>query len=101
VNVPLRRVQVVYATTRCQEIIEVELPAGSTVEDAIRRSGILARFREIDLTRDRIGIYGEFVRLQDAVQDGDRIEIYRPLQADPKDIRRARAGKRPGRSKRL
>lgn len=94
-----RRVQVAYATPARQEVIDVTLPEGSTIEDAIRRSGILARFPEIDLSRHRVGIYGEAARLRDPVQDGDRVEIYRPLQADPGEIRRARAGKRAGRRK--
>jgi len=95
------RVQVAYATPARQEVVEVTLPAGATIEDAIRRSGILARCPEIDLSRDRVGIYGEAARLQDPVQDGDRVEIYRPLLADPKEIRRARAGKSAGRRKKL
>ena len=96
-----RRVQVAYATPARQEVVEVTVAAGATIEDAIRDSGILARFPEIDLSRSRVGIYGEPARLQDPVQDGDRVEIYRPLQADPKDIRRARAGKSAGRRKKL
>jgi len=99
VSAPAWRVQVAYATPARQEVIEVTLPAGATIEDAIRRSGILARCPEIDLARNRVGIYGEAARLQDPVRDGDRVEIYRPLQADPKEIRRARAGKSAGRRK--
>jgi putative ubiquitin-RnfH superfamily antitoxin RatB of RatAB toxin-antitoxin module len=101
VSAPVWRVQVAYAAPARQEVIDVTLPAGATVEDAIRRSGILARFPEIDLSRNRVGIYGEPARLSDPVHDGDRIEIYRPLVADPKDIRRARAGKSAGRRKKL
>ncbi len=88
------RVQVAYATPARQEVIEVTIAAGATIEDAIRGSGMLARFPEIDLTRNRVGIYGETAQLQDPVQDGDRVEIYRPLVADPREIRRARAGRR-------
>jgi len=95
------RVQVAYATPARQEVIDVTLPAGATIEDAIRLSGMLARFPEIDLSRNRVGIYGEVARLQDPVHDGDRVEIYRPLQVDPKEIRRARAGKSAGRREKL
>ena len=91
------RVQVAYAAPARQEVVEVTVPAGATIEDAIRLSGVLARFAEIDLSRNRVGIYGEAAHLQDPVHDGDRVEIYRPLQVDPKEIRRRRA-RRGGRS---
>ena len=100
-SAPVWRVQVAYATPARQEVIDVTLPAGATIEDAIRRSGILERFPEIDLSRNRVGIYGEAARLQDPVRDGDRVEIYRPLIADPKEIRRARAGRSAGRRRKL
>lgn len=90
------RVEVAYAAAAEQAVIEVAVPAGSTVEDAIRASGILVRFPEIDIARQPVGIFGERVALTDAVRDGDRIEIYRALVADPKEARRRRArrGKR-------
>ena len=84
-------VEVAYATPVRQEIIEVSVPPGTTVEQVIHASGMLARFPEIELTRQRVGIFGETARLQDAVHDGDRVEIYRPLVADPKEARRLRA----------
>ncbi len=88
------RVEVAYATSARQEVIEVPVRPGATLEQVIRASGMLARFPEIDLTRQRVGIFGEIARLQDAVHDGDRVEIYRPLVADPKEARRARATRR-------
>jgi len=88
------RVEVAYATPVCQEIIEVSVRPGTTVEQVIRASGMLARFPEIELTRHRVGIFGEIARLHDAVHNGDRVEIYRPLLTDPKEARRARAGSR-------
>ena len=88
------RVEVAYATPVRQEIIEVSVPPGTTVEQVIHASGMLARFPEIDLTRQRVGIFGETARLQDAVHNGDRVEIYRPLVADPKEVRRKRAARR-------
>jgi len=87
------RVEVVYATPTRQEIIEVSVRPGATVEQVIRASDLLVRFPEIDLTRQRVGIYGVIARLQDAVHDGDRVEIYRPLVADPKEARRKRAAR--------
>ncbi len=88
------RVEVVYATPARQEVTEVSVRPGATVEQVIRASGLLARFPEIDLTRQRVGIFGETARLQDAVRNGDRVEIYRPLVADPKEARRKRAVRR-------
>jgi len=88
------RVEVAYATPARQEVIEVSVRPGATVEQVIRASGMLARFPEIDLTLQRVGIFGETARLQDAVRDGDRVEIYRPLVADPKEVRRKRAARR-------
>ena len=88
------RVEVAYATPVRQEVIEVSVRPGATLEQVIRASGMLARFPEIDLTRQRVGIFGEPARLQDAVRDGYRVEIYRPLVADPKEARRMRAGRR-------
>ncbi len=87
------RVEVAYATPLRQEVIDVAIRPGATVEQAIRESGILARFTEIDLSRQRVGIFGEIARLQDPVRDGDRIEIYRPLLADPKEARSRRAAR--------
>ena len=87
-------VEVAYATPVCQEIIEVSVRPGTTVEQVIHESGMLARFPEIELTRQRVGIFGETARLQDAVHNGDRVEIYRPLVADPKEARRKRAVRR-------
>jgi putative ubiquitin-RnfH superfamily antitoxin RatB of RatAB toxin-antitoxin module len=87
------RVEVAYATPARQEIIEVSVRPGTTVEQVIHESGMLARFPEIELTRQRVGIFGETARLQDAVHNGDRVEIYRPLVADPKEARRKRAAR--------
>lgn len=90
------RVEVAYAAPHVQAVaIEVTLDPGATVEEAIRRSGILARFPEIDLARNRVGIFGEPARLNDPLRDNDRVEIYRPLVADPREARRRqRAGAR-------
>ena len=87
-------VEVAYAMATSQEVIEVSARPGATVEEVIRASGLLERCPEIDLSHQRVGIYGELAQLQDAVHDGDRVEIYRPLVADPKEIRRQRVARR-------
>jgi putative ubiquitin-RnfH superfamily antitoxin RatB of RatAB toxin-antitoxin module len=88
------RVEVAYATQAEQVIVEVEVPAQASVDDAIRASGLLQRFADIDLARAAVGIFGERVTLAAVLHDGDRVEIYRPLVADPKEARRRRARKR-------
>lgn len=87
-------VTVVYALPTGATEIEFELPAGSSVADALERSGIAARHREIDLAAMTVGVYGVRVALGRTLADRDRVEIYRPLLADPKDLRRRRAGRR-------
>lgn len=66
---------------------------GATVEQAIIASGLLALRDDIDLAKNKLGIYSRPVKLHDEVHDGDRVEIYRPLIADPKELRRQRAEK--------
>jgi putative ubiquitin-RnfH superfamily antitoxin RatB of RatAB toxin-antitoxin module len=88
------RVEVAYGTPTRQLIRAVQVAPGTTVEEAIRASGILEEFPEIDLARNSIGVYGERVTLADSVCDGDRVEILRALLADPKEARRQRARSR-------
>ncbi|MEQ9722686.1 RnfH family protein [Yersinia alsatica] len=85
------RVEVVYALPERQYLRTVTLAAGSTVEDAINASGLLELRSDIDLTKNKVGVYSRPVKLGDKVNDGDRVEIYRPLIADPKELRRQRA----------
>ncbi|MCZ7564239.1 MAG: RnfH family protein [Burkholderiales bacterium] len=87
-------VEVIYATPVKQERYPVEVASGATLAEAIRASGVLRAFPEIDLAVNRVGIYGTLVALERAVSAGDRIEIYRPLLADPKEARRRRARRR-------
>ncbi|MBK0001665.1 RnfH family protein [Erwinia sp. S38] len=84
-------VEVVYALPEKQYLYSVKVPEGSTVEDAIKASGVLDLRSDIDLNENKVGIYSRPVKLHDEVQSGDRIEIYRPLIADPKELRRQRA----------
>lgn len=84
-------VEVVYALPEKQYLRSVKLEEGSTVEQAISASGLLELRRDIDLASNKIGIYSRPVKLNDPLADGDRVEIYRPLIADPKEMRRQRA----------
>lgn len=84
-------VEVVYALPHEQTLLKVELADGATVEDAIRASGVLEIHPEIDLARNKVGIFSKLAKLDDKVRDRDRVEIYRPLIADPKEVRRKRA----------
>ena len=86
-------VEVAYALPEKQYLQRVTLQQGATVEEAIRASGLLELRTEIDLSKNKVGIYSRPVKLADVLQDGDRVEIYRPLIADPKELRRQRAEK--------
>ncbi|WP_052284522.1 RnfH family protein [Kluyvera genomosp. 1] len=86
-------VEVAYALPQKQYLQRVTLDEGATVEQAIQASGLLALRDDIDLSNNKVGIYSRPVKLQDVVNDGDRVEIYRPLIADPKELRRQRAEK--------
>jgi putative ubiquitin-RnfH superfamily antitoxin RatB of RatAB toxin-antitoxin module len=84
-------VEVIYALATRQPLLRVRLAEGATVGDAIRASRIQERFPEIDLARNKVGIFSKLVKLDEGVRDKDRVEIYRPLIADPKEVRRKRA----------
>ena len=90
-------VSVVYALPDAATEVELRLPAGSTVAEALLRSGLAGRHPEIDLEGCALGVFGKRVDRAFVLSDGDRVEIYRPLIADPKDSRRRRAAraKRP------
>jgi len=83
------RIEVVYALPQRQHRVVLELAPDSTVLDAIEASGLLQRLPQIEL--ERAGVWGRPVSPQTRLRDRDRVEIYRPLIADPKEIRRARA----------
>lgn len=87
-------VEVAYALPERQYLRRVTLPEGSSVEQAIVRSGLLELRTDIDLSKNKVGIFSRAAKLSDLVQDGDRVEIYRPLLADPKELRRQRANKK-------
>ncbi|OGT42180.1 MAG: RnfH family protein [Gammaproteobacteria bacterium RIFCSPHIGHO2_12_FULL_37_34] len=89
---PKITVEVAYAKPDQQRIITLSIEQGATIECVIQQSGILFFFPEIDLCQQAVGIFGKRAALSDKVQDGDRVEIYRPLMIDPKESRRRRAG---------
>jgi putative ubiquitin-RnfH superfamily antitoxin RatB of RatAB toxin-antitoxin module len=84
-------VEVVYALPGGEDAVRLELAPGATALDAVRASGLLERHPEIDLARQRIGIYGRVVEPQALLRDADRVELYRPLMVEPKEARRRRA----------
>lgn len=84
-------VEVAYARPDEQALVAVEVEAGATVLDAIRKSKIQERFKEIDLDALKVGIFGKLTTLDAPLRPKDRVEIYRPLIADPKEVRKQRA----------
>jgi uncharacterized protein len=88
----LIRVEVVYALPDEQWIIELELPDGARVADALARVAGVPGFDRLDLATMPVGVYGRVLDRDHALTDGDRVEIYRPLLIDPKEARRLRAG---------
>ncbi|MGZ8241580.1 MAG: RnfH family protein [Methylobacter sp.] len=87
-------VEVAYAKPEEHVIIALKVPEGSTIETAIKNSGLLTRFSEIDLSEAKVGIFGRACKLDQTVRQADRIEIYRPLIHDPKEARRQRAARK-------
>ncbi|MDD3353628.1 RnfH family protein [Zoogloea sp.] len=86
------RVEVCYALRDRQEVVRLRMPAGCTVQQAIEASGILQKHPEIDLGKaNKIGVFAKLVKGEATLRDQDRVEIYRPLIADPKEVRRKRA----------
>lgn len=88
------QVYVMYALPQNEFIRPLRVAAGTTVGQAIEQSGVLAAFPDINLVTQPVGIYGKKKTLDTALRDRDRVEIYRPLVADPKDSRRKRAAKK-------
>ena len=84
-------VEVAYALPQRQEIVAVQVPVGTTVQQAAEQSGIVRHFPEIDLATVKMGIFGKAAKGDAELQPGDRVEIYRPLIADPKAVRKQRA----------
>ncbi len=87
------QIELIYALPHEQKILTIEIDENTSVEQAIRESQILQRYPEIDIAINKMGIFGKACKLADKLHHGDRIEIYRPLIADPKEARIARAKK--------
>ena len=85
------RVEVIYALPQKQEIFATNLPDGSTVRQAVEASGVLQKYPEIDLAKNKLGIFAKLAKPDAVLRDRDRVEIYRPLIADPKEVRKQRA----------
>lgn len=85
------RVNVVYALPQKQEIFSINLSEGATVRQAIEHSGVLVKYPEIDLVKNKLGVFAKLVKPEAVLRDRDRVEIYRPLIADPKAVRKQRA----------
>jgi putative ubiquitin-RnfH superfamily antitoxin RatB of RatAB toxin-antitoxin module len=88
------QVFVTYAKPQQEFIHELRVAPGTTVGQAIEQSGVLASFPDINLVTQPVGLYGRKTSLETVLRDRDRVEIYRPLVADPKDSRRRRAAKK-------
>ena len=84
-------VEIVYALPDAQEIISLKLSQGATVKQAVEQSGMLEKYPEIDLAKNKLGIFAKLTKPDAILRDRDRVEIYRPLIADPKEVRKQRA----------
>lgn len=84
-------VEVAYALPHEQQIIPIKAHQGITAEQAVLQSGILQKYPEIDLSVNKVGIFGKLIKLDTPLKHMDRVEIYRNLIADPKEVRKQRA----------
>jgi len=82
------RISVTYAEPTKQKWLEIDVPEQTTAEEAIRLSGLLEMFPEIDLEENKFGIFGKVVKPVQELKEGDRVEIYRPITADPETVER-------------
>lgn len=92
-------IEVTYALPEEQVLIALDVAQGTTVEQAVKLSGVLEKFPDIDLTKNKLGIFGKAAKSSEVLRDKDRVEIYRPLIADPKESRRKRAEKKEAKKK--
>lgn len=84
-------VEVVYALPQKQALVALKLEEGATVRQAIEASGLLEKYPEIDLAKNKLGVFAKLAKPDGVLRDKDRVEIYRPLIADPKEVRKQRA----------
>lgn len=85
------KVDVCYALADKQDVVTVTLPAGATVIAALEASGLLGKYPEIDVKKNKFGVWNKLSKVDNTLRDRDRVEIYRPLIADPKEVRKQRA----------
>lgn len=93
------KIEIVYAYPDRHYLKKMTVEEGTMIQTAILQSGILQQYTEIDLRENKVGIFSRPAKLTDQLKDGDRIEIYRPLLADPKEIRRKRAEQQAAQAK--
>lgn len=84
-------IEVAYALAEKQTLLSLDVKEGITLQEAIKISGILVSYSQIDLSKDKVGIFGKLAKLDTVLREKDRVEIYRPLIADPKQVRKERA----------
>ncbi len=84
-------IELVYALPAKQTLLRLEVPKGTNIAGAIKLSGILEKYPEIDLEKGKFGIFGKLSKTDTVLREKDRVEVYRPLVADPKEVRRKRA----------
>ncbi len=84
-------IEVTYPLPQKQDLLRLRVPAGSTVHQGITLSGILLKYPEIDLAKNKLGVFAKLAKPDTALRNHDRVEIYRPLIADPKEVRKQRA----------
>ncbi|WP_028536138.1 RnfH family protein [Paludibacterium yongneupense] len=89
-------VEVAYACPEWQQIVVLEVEVGTSALEAVQLSGLLARAGDIDAAAPKLGIFGKAVAGDTVLREGDRVELYRPLLADPKEVRRRRAAQGRG-----
>ncbi len=90
-NIKKMHIELVYALPHEQTLLKLEVPVGTTIAEGVRLSGIVGKHPEIDPDKGKFGIFGKLSKQDAVLREKDRIEIYRPLIADPKEVRRKRA----------
>lgn len=85
------KIEVVYALPYEQVLLKLEVPEKTTLAEAVKQSGLLEKYPEIDLEKSKFGLYGKLSKADVVLREKDRVEIYRPLIADPKEVRKKRA----------
>lgn len=84
-------IEIVYARPEHQDLLKLKMPEGTTLQRALEMSGLLQKYPEIDLVKGKFGIFGKLSKPDTVLRARDRVEIYRPLIADPKEVRKQRA----------